>query len=443
MSIKRIAICLTTFIVLATQITKAQAQREIHHIPPIIDTDGYNPDLAHPFIDPLAFDPDWQFFAPAEVGEFGGGPDLNTGWFSSYTRLYMWVSRPDDQAAITQFPLGNAPQTLGSDVGGDFGWGTRYEVGYMTDEDHGWHGSLWRIGGPHVNQVVRMERINVSQPLDEENTNFDPTSFVDLRGGQQGGGEQQGQEEARTYSQGVPAIDGNNKLTGQRDYLTTNSINDAKLSSFELNKTFRLKAMAYGSTFEPFIGFRYMRFDNHITRQQYNRYDPITGLPQPGPLAFDATAGGIDPTVFTIESLEHMRASFNNHMFGGQFGFRWYKQKSRWNLSSELRAFAFQNFQIFTSVNDFEVTYYPAAAGDEGVQSVTIDRQLDAGNNTEFVFGGEIRADAAFEITRDVSIQIGFNMMEFARGIGRGRTLGANNEHVGIYGVSGGFIVNR
>ncbi|HJN10677.1 MAG TPA: hypothetical protein QF564_18470 [Pirellulaceae bacterium] len=441
MSIRRIAICLTMFIAFAAQLSKAQAQREIHHVPPIIDSDGYNPDLLHPFIEPLAFDPDWQFFAPAEVGEFGGGPDLNTGWFSSYARLYMWVSRPEDQAAITQFTLSNVPTTLGSPVDGDYGWGTRYEVGYMTDEDHGWLGSLWRIGGPHVSDVLQMERVNVAKLTDEQNTNFDPTSFVDLRGGTTagGGGGGGGQQTAvRQFRQGIPAVDANNPQSGQRDYLVTNSINDMKLSSFELNKTFRWKKMTHGSTLEPFFGFRYMRFDNYLTRQQYNRWDPATGLSQPGLFPPD-----LDPEPFTVETLNSTKATFYNHMVGGQFGFRWYKRKSRWNLSSELRAFAFQNIQIFNSTTNVEVTYYEDFGIDEDVQSVTRDRQNTTGNGTEFVFGGEIRADAAFEITRDVSIQLGFNFMEIARGIGRGRTLQANDEDVTIFGFNGGFIVNR
>jgi len=433
MPIRRITFLVTMFIVLAAGAIQARAQREIHHIPPIIDTDGSNPDFAHPFIDPLSFDPDWQFFAPAEVGEFGGGPDLNTGWFSSYHRLYMWVTRPEDQAAQTQFTYNFAPQTLTQSVGGDWGWGNRYEVGYMTDEGHGWHGSLWRIGGPHAEDVVVMERINVFNLLDETNTNFDPTSFVDFRNQ-----DESDEDGVRTFRDGIPFVDGNDPITGQRDYRVTNSINNAKMSSFELNKTLRLKPLAYGSTCEPFFGFRYVKFDNWLERGAYNRYDPTTGLAQAGPFP-----PNLDPTTFTVESLERTRAAYANYMVGGQVGFRWYKQKSRWNLSSELRAFAFQNFQSFNSTRDIEITYYPDATPGGPVTSVAIDRQNTAGNATEFVFGGEIRADAAFELTRDVSIQMGFNFMELARGVGRGRTIEANDESVTMVGVSGGVVINR
>jgi hypothetical protein len=440
MSISRIAICLTTFIVLAIPMTKSQAQREIHHVPPLIDSDGYNPDFLHPFIEPLAFDPDWQFFAPAEVGEFGGGPDLNTGWFSSYTKLYLWVTRPEDQSALTtQFNL--VGQTVDRAVGGDFAWGNRYEVGYMTDEDHGWHGSLWRISGPHAEDVLTQERINVVNLTEETNTNFDPNSIVNFRGGGMGGGGGGGNNMmmARMFRDGIPVIDGNDPQTGQRDYRITNSINSAQLSSFELNKTFRMKPRTYGSTMEPFFGFRYIKFDNLIERQSYNRFDPATGLALSGPIPIDP----IVLTTFTVEQLTRSRASFENYMVGGQFGFRWYKQKSRWNLSSELRAFAFQNFQSFTSLENTETTHYTDTTVGGPVTAVFLERQKSVGHDTEFVFGGEIRADAAFEITRDVSIQVGFNFMELARGVGRGRTVQANDEDVTIVGGSFGFVINR
>ena len=37
-----------------------------------------------PFIDPDHFQPDFQFFAPAELTEYGGEPVGKTGWFATY-----------------------------------------------------------------------------------------------------------------------------------------------------------------------------------------------------------------------------------------------------------------------------------------------------------------------------------------------------------------------
>ena len=47
---------------------------------------------------PFDFPPvesDFQFFAPADVDTYGGGPAAKTGWFADYDRVYMNVSRPE------------------------------------------------------------------------------------------------------------------------------------------------------------------------------------------------------------------------------------------------------------------------------------------------------------------------------------------------------------
>ena len=51
-----------------------------------------------PFIDPDYFHPDLQFFAPAEAEEYGGEPQVRTGWYGGYDRVYIYVSRPRGEA---------------------------------------------------------------------------------------------------------------------------------------------------------------------------------------------------------------------------------------------------------------------------------------------------------------------------------------------------------
>ena len=77
---------------------------------------------------PFAFPPvesDFQFFAPADVDTYGGGPAPKTGWFADYDRVYINVQRPDD--AYRE-----------SNKEGDFTWGNRIEIGYVDDEQKGW-----------------------------------------------------------------------------------------------------------------------------------------------------------------------------------------------------------------------------------------------------------------------------------------------------------------
>jgi hypothetical protein len=440
MSISKFTIYFSAMAVLLAAIP-ALAQREIHHVPPFVDADGYNPDVYHPFIAPDLFDPDYQFFAPAEFSEFGRGDAAPRGWFGSYDRLYLWVTRPNNQNSGGVFP-GSQQSILGDNKAGDFGWGNRFDVGYMTAEDHGWLATFWSLNGPNHGGGPEVERISVFQALDEINN--DSNLVVELRGGAAGGGGgaammmMAGGNQGR---QGQPARDQNDPITGARDYRFNNSVNVASLSSFELNKTFRFNALHYGSTIEPFVGFRYMKFSDFFGRDSYERFDPDgvalgPGLP-PAPL---------DLGDFNTEEFRRLQAQFDNHMVGGQVGLRWHKRKEKWKLSGELRAFAFQNFQSLESSSSLERTLHtPGATGGTvaTVTGVTLDFVNFGGHADEFVFGTEIRAEAAYNVTRDFSIRTGMALMEMARGVGRGGVLSFNDQSVTIVGGTFGFQFNR
>ena len=135
MSLRNTVVCLTALVVLALATEQAMAQREIHHIPPFIDTDGRNPDLLLPFVDG-AFVQDYQFFAPPEFGEFGTGPAPPIGWFATADRIHIRMSRPRQELTSSE---------------GDWTWGNRFAVGYMSGG--GCRGSFfvcrccwWRLG---------------------------------------------------------------------------------------------------------------------------------------------------------------------------------------------------------------------------------------------------------------------------------------------------------
>ena len=94
-----------------------------------------------PFIDPGYFQPDFQWFAPAEVSDYGGGEPPNHGIYVTFDRTYVNVTRP-----IDRFSMGSQNQ-------GDFTWGNRMEVGYMTGDPKGWQAVLWHVNGPNENFV--------------------------------------------------------------------------------------------------------------------------------------------------------------------------------------------------------------------------------------------------------------------------------------------------
>jgi hypothetical protein len=217
------------------------------------------------FIEPDYFDPDLQFFAPADIDYFGDPAEATTGWFFTYDRMYVAVSRPDN---------GPRPWDL------DQTWGNRFDIGYMTEENGGWLFSTTHIDGP----------------------------------------------------------------TGEA------ASAKASLSSFELNKVFRLEPTFHNGHIEPFLGVRIVKFTDY-------------GVP-PIPLGD------------TIE----------NNMVMGQLGIRGWKNIGRWKVSTDIRSFNGVNFQWYTT-EDFD-TFVPAGeVRAEAQYNFTRDIALRVGY--EFLYFGE------------------------------------------------------
>ena len=345
-----------------------------------------------PFIDPGYFNPDFQFFAPAEVSAYSGGEPANIGFYLDYDRMFLNVTRPEGEASLF------------SDFQGDFTWGNRYEIGYMTEESTGWQLVAWNISGPSKKNILFQERIN------RINTDDDPPDDPD------------------------PITQDRNP----RWYHLVDSLNTARFGSLEVNKTWRRKEFHNGSIFEPLVGLRYMNFLDKYRRDTYRRYDE-TG-PIPGP------PGQPNPAVPNVEGeYEELRkdlAKFENAMFGGQLGFRYFGQRGHWLLSAEVRAFAVQNFQTLYNTTYIRQTRY-AGLEDSDVELELQSRTDLITGADEFAFGGEIRAEASYELTRDINLRFGAHFMDIARGLGRGNTIATNDQDVQMAGLTFGFTVNR
>ncbi len=352
----------------------------------------------HPFAEPMQFNPDWQFFAPVDVDSLLETPSrkrANTGWFGTYDRTYLWVSRPEVEQ---------------SKANGDFTWGNRYDLGFMTDDRSGWLFSMRHIGGPNAYQRVYQERIN------RVNTNdtgpSDPTPVT-------------------------PFIDANEESNLTRAYILGDSLNVASMSNFEINKTWRREPYRYGGIIEPMVGFRYTSFDDFAMNQSYSR--SVASILTPGAV----TANTL------VETLISRETTIQNRMVGGQLGFRYYNYYKRWTLSSELRAFGLQNFQN----REFLLRTISTEYAGTGINSA-VNTQVSNGttfvnsSNNEFVIGFEARAEAAFQVTRYLSLRGGIDVIDFAKGIWRGANPGFGNpdEHsqdVQMAGFTFGLTLNR
>jgi hypothetical protein len=59
------------------------------------------------------------------------------------------------------------------------------------------------------------------------------------------------------------------------------------------------------------------------------------------------------------------------------------------------------------------------------------------------VVATDIRAQAAYEVTRDVKLQVGMQYLGFFDGIGRGQFISYNSQDLHLIGLTFGFEVNR
>jgi hypothetical protein len=340
-----------------------------------------------PFIDPGYFEPDFQFFAPAEVGDFGDGEPPNTGVYIDYDRTYINMTRPDGEASLF------------SPFEGDWTWGNRWELGYMTEEDTGWQVVAWHITGPNEAITFFQERIDRLNPDDEPPE--DPDPIVQDR--------------------------------NPRNYILETSLNKANYAAFELNKTWRRKEFHNGSILEPLIGFRFMKFKDRYRRDTYERFaSDIVGQPVPGVPTVDGR----------FEELTTDGAIFDNNMVGGQLGFRFFHQRGHWLLSTDIRFFACQNFQSLETMTSTRLTRYDTPAGDD-VQLELNDTVHAWQNADEFVWGGEVRAEASYELTREINLRFGMVFLDLGQGIGRGNDILLNTQDVQMAGVTFGVTINR
>jgi hypothetical protein len=346
-------------------------------------------------IEPGEFHADYQFFSPLQTEDYLDGFPPTIGWFFTYDRTYFRIDRPDAEESFMQT---------------DRSWGNRFDFGYMTNQGHGWYFSVMDISGPNVSDRIRQERNN---------------RFV----------EGSPQEEPID-----PPQDNNNRETGARDYFLNDSLNIATLSNFEINKTFRQKPRNNGSIVEPFIGFRMARFTDFYRNDEYNRYDdegnPVPLIPDPNDP--DSPA----PDDAAIEEYISSNANLANNMFGGQFGARWYNKRGRWLISGEIKAFAMANLQNLEDRTFTTITLVDVGT-DNDVDTETRQFVSSYAHASEFVVGGELRAEAAYEVTRDFSLRFGFELLEFGRGIGRGNDITQNNQSTTIFGLTFGCTLNR
>ena len=133
-------------------------------------------------------------------------------------------------------------------------------------------------------------------------------------------------------------------------------------------------------------------------------------------------------------------------MIGGQLGGRLFRQRGHWLLSADVKFFALSNFQTLSRTFEFSDLADPQfVTGNTSVELVGIDVQRSRiyDRTTEFVWGGEVKGEAAYELTRDICLRFGFVFLDLGQGVGRGNQININNQSVQMAGLTFGFTINR
>lgn len=351
----------------------------------------------HPFAEPLDIDPDWQFFAPVDVDamtELSPRKRANRGWYATYDRTNLWVSRPNVESSANT---------------GDFGWGNRYDVGFMSERDSGWLFSFRNMGGPNVYDRVLVERVNRQNTADT-----DPLTPI------------------------LPDGDRNDPQLGYRAYVLGDSLNVAGLTNFEINKTWRFRPYRYGGVLEPMMGMKYATFKDTALNESYFRSQALIGTP------------GTINAATVVETLVSDTTRTENQMVGGQLGARYFTNYNRWTLSGEFRGFGMANFQS----REYQRRQFITEYGGLGTGGAVVITDTFTGTNTihqtnsEFVVGFEARAEAAYQVTKFFNVRAGIDVLNFASGIWRGANPGFGNtnlsdQDVQMAGFTFGITVNR
>ena len=340
---------------------------------------------------------------------------LNSGWFFGYRRMRVNVSRPRNEQNVDFYdpPILNAPDVVSvydgdvtSDLRGDWGWGNRFDFGWMSEQGTGLWFVVRKLDGP--NERIEFDNVGLN---------------------------------------GVDSQRLDNLPWGE----TFATLNKIRMYGFEANKVWRLEPTAKGTVIEPFIGPRYMRLRDIADRDDVfsNAFDIIANFP---PESFDAF---ITDTLFF--NYRRSRVTTDNDLFGGQLGIRSRWSRGRWQITSDIRGLAFWNHQVKETIRsdepqeqDWIATYgtqgtlTPLAnigPGGNDVIAYEFRHTQTTETSNRFAYGGELNLELAFAVTQGFALTGGLEILAIGDGIGRGMT-GVDDSLV-MSGFSFGFTFNR
>jgi len=383
-----------------------------------------------------------QLFGHADVSEFGVGPTLNEGYFFQFDGLYWSVSPPEvheigypGTRTVYYGPHPTSPLDPLSDVRiqsntldtslfeSEFSAGCRFEFGRIEDRN-GWLVSIFQLRDQTQDFRAPSADMVFNDPP------FGPLGERLLYGNVN--------NDSSTTPPYSPPVFRDLPVTFY-DVFVENAID---IWGVEANYLHRFRTWHGGSTFELFLGARYLEFNDNF--RVHTAFDD-------GTHTIPSFLGG-----------SYWDTAAENHVVGGQVGLRWFKKQGRWMLSTEGRFLAGLNCQnlsqqvsmgpaldpgpVPTDDGPYYPPFEPKTMGPTSATHVAYAR--------EWAPAVELRVEARYQITRAISFHAGWTGF-WMDGVARassiidytvpalGFDLAHNREHIFINGVTIGFDVNR
>jgi hypothetical protein len=428
---------------------------------------------------PTDINPDFQLFAPAELGDFGERPAPAEGYFIVYERL-AWAMNGIRKStgadlpiyrSIDHFPGGPfVPPVIDDGLKEDvpdthvFSWGNRYDLGYICDH-HGWLVSI--IEGLQQNQTAVYGFVD-GENLDFPNStvlNTNPLGsigvvftaggglmdgFIDVINNtvgnpQQGGVDHDnnvgdgfaddvdgdgvhGPDGLDTTGDGVPdtigvPTDFDDLVTFLPTFQTVTSFSVMKITGVELMKMYRFDPFHQGSVFELYYGARYLRVRDD----------------------FDVSGSG------GTLGLSNWNTRVMNHIVGPQLGGRFLNRRGRWTLGIEGRFLAGYNIRNLNQ--DGRIAGGSVAGAHNSPLFLNPTTFTHGIQDNEFSPVGELRVETNFQLTHSVALKVGWTGT-YVGNIARAASsvvynlpdmglLANDNQEMFTNGINFGVVINR
>ncbi len=190
---------------------------------------------------------------------------------------------------------------------------------------------------------------------------------------------------------------------GQDVNVANPALVENRFATFEINRVFR-QQLSRGGYFEPYIGAQYLNFN-------------------------DKTIQDLPATVNLVNGANRFRQEVDNNAFGIHAGARFNKRSGRWRFTTDGAIAATYNQQSF-----FATDIFTSAAA-------TTVNETNASEQS-FVPVLDLQFEAAYNISRDISLRAGVQALWAFEGVARANTLPDSlnpNSTLGPGGPGGGL----